>query len=177
MTLQPGDLIFTGTPPGKLTIRGSWGREARKRGGGEEKRKERQTEAEENQKQVGERNEQKERKRREEGRKRRRIDKEKQKGSSNIVTSIHFYEGVGFGRTPQLFLKPGDVVRCEVEGVGHITNKIVLEKVWKSLLYCMKFKFKMQWSENFVITWLCVFRQRRDLEIDLRGQYFPLLRR
>jgi len=32
--------------------------------------------------------------------------------------------GVGFARTPPEFLKPGDVVECEVEGVGTIRNKV-----------------------------------------------------
>ena len=34
-------------------------------------------------------------------------------------------EGVGVGMEPQCFLKPGDVVRCEVEGIGAIENKVV----------------------------------------------------
>ena len=33
--------------------------------------------------------------------------------------------GVGFARTPPEFLKPGDVVECEVEGVGVIRNRVV----------------------------------------------------
>ena len=33
-------------------------------------------------------------------------------------------EGVGVGMTPPTFLKPGDVVRCEVEGVGVIENRV-----------------------------------------------------
>ena len=33
-------------------------------------------------------------------------------------------EGVGFARTPPEFLKPGDVVECEVEGIGTIRNQI-----------------------------------------------------
>ncbi len=33
-------------------------------------------------------------------------------------------EGVGVGREPQVFLQPGDVVRCEVEGIGAIENKV-----------------------------------------------------
>ncbi|MDF7775605.1 fumarylacetoacetate hydrolase family protein [Sphingomonas sp. AOB5] len=33
-------------------------------------------------------------------------------------------EGVGAGREPPLFLKPGDVVRCEVEGIGAIENRV-----------------------------------------------------
>lgn len=31
-------------------------------------------------------------------------------------------EGVGIGMEPPVFLKPGDVVRCEVEGIGAIEN-------------------------------------------------------
>jgi 2-keto-4-pentenoate hydratase/2-oxohepta-3-ene-1,7-dioic acid hydratase in catechol pathway len=34
-------------------------------------------------------------------------------------------EGVGFARTPAEFLGDGDVVECEVEGVGTIKNKVV----------------------------------------------------
>jgi 2-keto-4-pentenoate hydratase/2-oxohepta-3-ene-1,7-dioic acid hydratase in catechol pathway len=33
--------------------------------------------------------------------------------------------GVGFARTPPEFLKPGDVVECEVEGIGTIRNNVV----------------------------------------------------
>ncbi|MCA9926965.1 MAG: fumarylacetoacetate hydrolase family protein [Anaerolineales bacterium] len=32
--------------------------------------------------------------------------------------------GVGFARTPPEFLKPGDIVECEIEGVGIIRNRI-----------------------------------------------------
>ena len=34
-------------------------------------------------------------------------------------------EGVGVSRDPPLFLKPGDVVRCEIEGIGVIENRVV----------------------------------------------------
>ena len=34
--------------------------------------------------------------------------------------------GVGFARTPPEFLKPGDVVACEVEGIGRISNRVVM---------------------------------------------------
>lgn len=33
--------------------------------------------------------------------------------------------GVGFARTPPEYLTPGDVVECEVQGIGRIINKIV----------------------------------------------------
>jgi 2-keto-4-pentenoate hydratase/2-oxohepta-3-ene-1,7-dioic acid hydratase in catechol pathway len=33
--------------------------------------------------------------------------------------------GVGFARNPPEFLRPGDVVECEVEGIGQIKNRIV----------------------------------------------------
>ncbi len=33
--------------------------------------------------------------------------------------------GVGFARTPPEFLKPGDIVECEVEGIGVIRNRVV----------------------------------------------------
>lgn len=35
--------------------------------------------------------------------------------------------GVGFARTPPEFLHPGDVVECEIEGIGRIRNQIVNE--------------------------------------------------
>ena len=34
-------------------------------------------------------------------------------------------EGVGFARKPPEFLRPGDVVACEIEGIGTIRNRIV----------------------------------------------------
>ena len=34
-------------------------------------------------------------------------------------------EGVGIARQPPVFLKSGDVVRCEVEGIGVIENKVL----------------------------------------------------
>lgn len=34
-------------------------------------------------------------------------------------------EGVGMGRTPQEFLKPGDIVETEIEGIGTLRNRIV----------------------------------------------------
>ena len=33
-------------------------------------------------------------------------------------------EGVGVGMEPQRFLKPGDVVRCEIDGLGAIENRV-----------------------------------------------------
>jgi len=35
--------------------------------------------------------------------------------------------GVGVGMVPPCFLKAGDVVRVEVEGIGHIENTIIPE--------------------------------------------------
>jgi len=37
-------------------------------------------------------------------------------------------EGVGVAMDPPLFLKPGDVVRCEVDSIGTIENKIAAQK-------------------------------------------------
>ncbi|MBA4761815.1 fumarylacetoacetate hydrolase family protein [Sphingomonas sp.] len=37
-------------------------------------------------------------------------------------------EGVGVGMEPPCFLKPGDVVRCEVEGIGTIENHVIEPK-------------------------------------------------
>jgi 2-keto-4-pentenoate hydratase/2-oxohepta-3-ene-1,7-dioic acid hydratase in catechol pathway len=36
--------------------------------------------------------------------------------------------GVGFARTPPVFLQPGDVVEVTVEGVGRIENEVVAEE-------------------------------------------------
>ena len=33
-------------------------------------------------------------------------------------------EGVGIGRVPKSFLEPGDVVRCEIDGIGAIENSV-----------------------------------------------------
>lgn len=35
--------------------------------------------------------------------------------------------GVGMGRSPQRWLKPGDIVTVEVEGIGQLTNPVVAE--------------------------------------------------
>jgi 2-keto-4-pentenoate hydratase/2-oxohepta-3-ene-1,7-dioic acid hydratase in catechol pathway len=34
-------------------------------------------------------------------------------------------DGVGFARTPPEFLKPGDVMESEVQGIGLLRNRIV----------------------------------------------------
>jgi 2-keto-4-pentenoate hydratase/2-oxohepta-3-ene-1,7-dioic acid hydratase in catechol pathway len=34
-------------------------------------------------------------------------------------------EGVGMGRSPQEFLKPGDIVETEIEGIGTLRNRVV----------------------------------------------------
>lgn len=34
-------------------------------------------------------------------------------------------EGVGVGREPQVFLQPGDIVRCEIDGIGAIENRVI----------------------------------------------------
>ena len=36
-------------------------------------------------------------------------------------------EGVGAGMKPPQFLKPGDVVRCEIDGIGAIENRVAQE--------------------------------------------------
>lgn len=33
--------------------------------------------------------------------------------------------GVGFARTPPEYLRPGDIVECEIAGIGHLRNRIV----------------------------------------------------
>ena len=40
------------------------------------------------------------------------------------VISTGTPSGVGFSRTPPEFLKPGDVVECEIEGIGVIRNTV-----------------------------------------------------
>lgn len=35
--------------------------------------------------------------------------------------------GVGMGRTPPVWLEPGQVVRIEIEGLGHIENRVIEE--------------------------------------------------
>lgn len=35
--------------------------------------------------------------------------------------------GVGVARTPPKFLKAGDIVRCEIDGIGYIENEIIAE--------------------------------------------------
>jgi acylpyruvate hydrolase len=37
--------------------------------------------------------------------------------------------GVGFRREPQVFLRNGDVVEVEIEGIGRITNRVVAEQI------------------------------------------------
>jgi 2-keto-4-pentenoate hydratase/2-oxohepta-3-ene-1,7-dioic acid hydratase in catechol pathway len=36
--------------------------------------------------------------------------------------------GVGFARTPQLWMKPGDICECAIEGVGSLRNPIAQEQ-------------------------------------------------
>ena len=33
--------------------------------------------------------------------------------------------GVGVFREPPVFLEPGDMVRCEVEGIGRVENRVI----------------------------------------------------
>lgn len=37
--------------------------------------------------------------------------------------------GVGFARKPPVFLKPGDIVTIEIDGIGALTNPVVAEQV------------------------------------------------
>jgi 2-keto-4-pentenoate hydratase/2-oxohepta-3-ene-1,7-dioic acid hydratase in catechol pathway len=37
--------------------------------------------------------------------------------------------GIGFSRTPPIFLKPGDRVEVEIEGIGILENSVVMEEV------------------------------------------------
>ena len=38
-------------------------------------------------------------------------------------------DGVGVARTPQVFLKEGDVVEISIEGIGTLKNPVVEEKL------------------------------------------------
>jgi len=38
-------------------------------------------------------------------------------------------EGVGMGRTPPIYLKPGDVVEVEIEGIGVLSNPVIEEEL------------------------------------------------
>ncbi len=33
--------------------------------------------------------------------------------------------GVGFGRDPKVFMKPGDVIEVEIAGIGTLTNPLM----------------------------------------------------
>jgi 2-keto-4-pentenoate hydratase/2-oxohepta-3-ene-1,7-dioic acid hydratase in catechol pathway len=37
-------------------------------------------------------------------------------------------EGVGMGRKPPLYLKAGDIVEVEIEGIGTLTNPVIEEE-------------------------------------------------
>ena len=37
-------------------------------------------------------------------------------------------EGVGVAMTPPTYLQAGDVVKCEVEGIGSIENTVVIKR-------------------------------------------------
>jgi 2-keto-4-pentenoate hydratase/2-oxohepta-3-ene-1,7-dioic acid hydratase in catechol pathway len=37
--------------------------------------------------------------------------------------------GVGFARTPPVFLQPGDTVSIEISGIGTLTNPVIAEPV------------------------------------------------
>ncbi|MDA7993265.1 MAG: fumarylacetoacetate hydrolase family protein, partial [Pirellulales bacterium] len=37
--------------------------------------------------------------------------------------------GVGFARTPPVYLQPGDEVTVEIEGIGRLTNPVI-EETW-----------------------------------------------
>ncbi len=39
-------------------------------------------------------------------------------------------EGVGMGRKPPLFLKPGDIVEIEIEGIGTLRNPVIEEELF-----------------------------------------------
>jgi 2-keto-4-pentenoate hydratase/2-oxohepta-3-ene-1,7-dioic acid hydratase in catechol pathway len=34
-------------------------------------------------------------------------------------------KGVGFARKPAVFLKPGDMIEIEIEGIGKLINEVV----------------------------------------------------
>ena len=44
---------------------------------------------------------------------------------SGTIISMGTPAGVGMGMTPPVFLHPGDVVKCEADGIGSLTNPVV----------------------------------------------------
>ena len=44
---------------------------------------------------------------------------------AGTIISMGTPAGVGMGMIPPRFLMPGDVVKCDVEGIGMITNVVV----------------------------------------------------
>ena len=44
---------------------------------------------------------------------------------AGTIISMGTPAGVGMGFDPPKFLKPGDVVTCEIEGIGRLTNPIL----------------------------------------------------
>ena len=49
------------------------------------------------------------------------------------IVSTGTPSGVGMGRTPQRWLKPGDVVTVSIDGLGSLTNAVVAEQDAKSV--------------------------------------------
>ena len=46
------------------------------------------------------------------------------KRSETIHLTLYRPSGVGMGRKPPVWLKDGDIVEVELEGVGVVTNKV-----------------------------------------------------
>ena len=44
---------------------------------------------------------------------------------AGTIISMGTPAGVGMGYNPPRYLKPGDEVVCQVEGIGTLTNKII----------------------------------------------------
>ena len=43
------------------------------------------------------------------------------------VISTGTPHGVGHGRTPRLYMKPGDTIEVEIDGIGILVNRVVQE--------------------------------------------------
>ena len=41
-----------------------------------------------------------------------------------LAAELDVYKRQGMGMDPPQFLKPGDTVRCEIDGIGSLTNTV-----------------------------------------------------
>jgi 2-keto-4-pentenoate hydratase/2-oxohepta-3-ene-1,7-dioic acid hydratase in catechol pathway len=53
--------------------------------------------------------------------------------------------GVGFARTPPVFMQPGDIITIEIEKIGALTNPVVLENASSGQTAAPTSAGKLQW--------------------------------